>query len=718
MTDFRHISLAVLFVLGTGITGCNENDNTTSQDKGTTNLKDKQITNNRNEYKGDVNTTNPGDENTTNSGDKNTTNSGDKNTTNSGDKNTTNSGDKNTTNSGDENTIKILSKISVEHNNSKSTITVAQLKDITPALNNINDDYEKWYQNYIEGDNNFSTPAKIEELQSMIDEVNDLVLPENAILDRNFYKKTNGKFEHKFIYLPVVNNSTGRTWLNNNLGAEYADSTNSNGNYNPEQQATASTDYLAYGSLFQWGRKADGHELMNWIADHNGTAKYGITTEQADIPDNSLFVTGSSDWRSTPDNTLWDSEASENNVCPAGYRLPLNPYGASDISNEFYQETQTWSSQDAAGALASILKIPMAGYRLNSNGGFDRPGVIALFWQGSWTKPKFYINSSRLMVNSDSSKSFGMSIRCIKEQTPSERSYSILLEIGNEHNSSKSTITVAQLKDITPALQNINDDYKNIYRSYIEAADNNFSKPATIEEIQKMIDEVNALSLPENAILDKNFFKKTRGKFEHRFVYLPVENNTTGKTWLNNNLGAWYAKFGSNTYNPAQQAKGANDNYAKGSLFQWGRKADGHEIVDGWSPNGAIDHRSTTTTKSDNPTDGKFIAVGGDWRVHPNADLWKGLSAPNNPCPTDYRVPTKEELNAEAQTWDSLDVTGSLSSLLKIPGPGWLGQNGNLIYYPGGVPRLWYASGGFAWTPKRLDSTQRTDGQPVRCIKN
>ena len=105
----------------------------------------------------------------------------------------------------------------------------------------------------------------------MIDEVNALNLPTNAILDRSFFKKTNNRFEHRFVYLPVTNPKTGRTWLNNNLGAEYANKNSSD--YNPSQQATASNDYLAYGSLFQWGRKADGHELINWYSDTNGTQK-------------------------------------------------------------------------------------------------------------------------------------------------------------------------------------------------------------------------------------------------------------------------------------------------------------------------------------------------------------------------------------------------------------------------------------------------------------
>ena len=84
-------------------------------------------------------------------------------------------------------------------------------------------------------------------------------------------------------------------------------------------------------------------------------------------------------------------------------------------------------------------------------------------------------------------------VRCIKDQTPAERSASILKEIGNEHRNHKSTITVAQLKAITPALENINDDYQDTYRSYIASADKSFSSPATRDEVQSMINEVNRL---------------------------------------------------------------------------------------------------------------------------------------------------------------------------------------------------------------------------------
>ena len=51
----------------------------------------------------------------------------------------------------------------------------------------------------------------------------------------------------------------------------------------------------------------------------------------------------------------------KNNVCPVGYRLPLDPNGANDGENEWYEETQTWSSKNKSGAINSVLKLPMSG---------------------------------------------------------------------------------------------------------------------------------------------------------------------------------------------------------------------------------------------------------------------------------------------------------------------------------------------------------------------
>ena len=277
-------------------------------------------------------------------------------------------------------------------------------------------------------------------------------------------------------------------------------------------------------------------------------------------------------------------------------------------------------------------------------------------------------------------------------QTVENKTATILGNIGSQHSNGSSDITIAQLREITPALSNIDDRYLNIYQRYIASADTNISSPATVGEVQSMIDEVNDFNLPINAILDRSFFKKTNGAFEHRFVYLPIESNTTGRTWLNNNLGAEYANMDSSKYNPAQQAKSRTDYYAYGSEFQWGRKADGHELMiwtDGTHGRGKY---GTTRTKNDNPTDSLFIGPnqgGYNWNIHSDHNLWKGVDAPNNPCPIGYRLPTHDhtepagannEWLEEGSTWKSEDYEGAYDSKLKLTLSGWRNSKGYIAY--------------------------------------
>ncbi len=219
---------------------------------------------------------------------------------------------------------------------------------------------------------------------------------------------------HMFLYLPVTNATTGRTWLNNNLGANYANFNSSA--FDIAQQATASDDHNAYGSLFQWGRKADGHELITWIDAVTGIGTNGTTSTNSDIPSDALYIIETSspyDWRVTQDNTLWALESSTNNVCPVGYRVPTG--------EELNLERELWGSNDRAGALASTLVMSTAGLRDNYDGRVGEEGGSGYYWASTFAlqadegSEYLSFSASNAILSFLGRRATGMSVRCIKD---------------------------------------------------------------------------------------------------------------------------------------------------------------------------------------------------------------------------------------------------------------------------------------------------------------
>jgi hypothetical protein len=175
-------------------------------------------------------------------------------------------------------------------------------------------------------------------------------------------------------------------------------------NLGATQAATSSTDVNAYGDLYQWGRRSDGHQCRNSATT--------TTLSSTDQPAHGDFITinsGNYDWRSPQNNNLWQGVNGVNNPCPSGYRLPTNA--------ELDAERSSWNQNNSAGAFASPLKLPVAGDRYNNNGSLMYVGTGGRYWSsavdGTYASSLSFGSSNANMLNYYRPR--GHSVRCLKD---------------------------------------------------------------------------------------------------------------------------------------------------------------------------------------------------------------------------------------------------------------------------------------------------------------
>jgi len=195
---------------------------------------------------------------------------------------------------------------------------------------------------------------------------------------------------------------------------------------------------------------------------------------------------------------------------------------------------------------------------------------------------------------------------------------------------------------------------------------------------------------------------------------IDVTNPTTGKTWMDRNLGA------------SQYATSFNDALAYGDLYQWGRRGDGHQCRNSLITN--------VLSSSNQPVHGNFIvtpATPYDWLSPQNANLWVGVNGINNPCPSGYRIPTNTEWQQEEATWGVLGSTGGwlAATPLRLPKSGKRFHiDGSLLqvdfygyYWANNVNAYisWYLTYNNSGSSGNVMSNgPRGIGYSVRCIKN
>ena len=147
----------------------------------------------------------------------------------------------------------------------------------------------------------------------------------------------------------------------------------------------------------------------------------------------------------------------------------------------------------------------------------------------------------------------------------------------------------------------------------------------------------------------------TTGTITHNgTTYGTVTSPYTGKVWLDRNLGA------------SQVCTAYNDTACYGDYYQWGRNYDGHQDSD--SPTTTIQ-----ATDVNNVGHGDFIDDGYSFRwasVDNDGSLrstnWSKTDG-TSVCPRGFRVPTRDELQAEFENSNSLVNVDFFNNFLKFP---------------------------------------------------
>jgi uncharacterized protein (TIGR02145 family) len=183
---------------------------------------------------------------------------------------------------------------------------------------------------------------------------------------------------------------------------------------------------------------------------------------------------------------------------------------------------------------------------------------------------------------------------------------------------------------------------------------------------------------------------------------------SAGQTWMDRNLGA------------GRVATSATDNEAYGDLYQWGRGTDGHQNRDS--------NTTPQTSDTDTPLHADFITTSTypyDWRNPHNDTLWQGTPGINNPCPTGFRLPTREEFDREKAFWTPQNSSGAFNSPLKFTLAGYRTEDGTItsedivgLYWTSTTNGIYAKHVSCYYPAGSYDYGRRARAMSVRCIKD
>ena len=198
------------------------------------------------------------------------------------------------------------------------------------------------------------------------------------ILDVHELMQHNG-----FGYDTVVSPTTGRTWLDRNLGAT--------------DECSSAEDANCFGDYYQWGRGTDGHEKTD------STYVVALANDIESIGSDFYEMSGF-DWTTADEDghlraKKW-SKSDGSSICPVGYRVP------------------TLDEYDLEKSDIAFFNLANGGSRFRSNVGGDSYRMWTLSSNSERTGAyQMYNSSSNAMVSKTDQRDNGNSVRCIEDNS-------------------------------------------------------------------------------------------------------------------------------------------------------------------------------------------------------------------------------------------------------------------------------------------------------------
>ncbi|NDV96989.1 hypothetical protein D0T84_19055 [Dysgonomonas sp. 521] len=197
-----------------------------------------------------------------------------------------------------------------------------------------------------------------------------------------------------------------------------------------------------FGDLYQWGRRADGHQLRNsenYPTNDNITEESGIASI-SDLNSDGQITVGNIrekkfikqfdspfSWRPISKmNTLWgdgtlgynQAKAIPGDPCPTGWKVPSQKFW--DIALSM---TSNWSWSGKGYRFAKMVHLPAGGYRKYSNGKLTEVGTLGLYWSTSSLMSSPYgaygidfYNGFFGSAYYNTSRATGRSVRCVESE--------------------------------------------------------------------------------------------------------------------------------------------------------------------------------------------------------------------------------------------------------------------------------------------------------------